>query len=147
MFGCCTVLRWTHSISCNGYVPQSKGRWYESNSCGSIWKPYDWWYSIGTTGCSGGIRICMYRRNGGCRRAFPDAPIWNRTPGSAGWKGIAGICRKDYAKQRSTKDTCISGKQTISRIWWCSAQTCCKWKMHFLRSVRKRMPGRCHSVG
>ena len=27
--------------------------------------------------------------------------------------------------QRSTKDTCISGKQTISRIWWCSAQTCC----------------------
>ena len=60
---------------------------------------------------------------------------------------IAGICRKDYAKQRSTKDTCISGKQTISRIWWCSTQTCCKWKMHFLRSVRKRMPGRCHSVG
>ena len=41
MFGCCTVLRWTHSISCNGYVPQSKGRWYEDNSCGSIWKPYD----------------------------------------------------------------------------------------------------------
>ena len=35
-------------------------------------------------GCSGGIRFCMYRRNGGCRRAFPDAPIWNRTPGSAG---------------------------------------------------------------
>ncbi len=32
----------------------------------------------------GGIRICMYRRNGGCRRAFPDASIWNRTPGSAG---------------------------------------------------------------
>ena len=28
----------------------------------------------------------MFRkgRNGGCRRAFPDAPIWNRTPGSAG---------------------------------------------------------------
>ncbi len=22
----------------------------------------------------------MYRRNGGSRRAFPDAPIWNRTP-------------------------------------------------------------------
>ena len=28
-------------FSCNGYVSQSKGRWYESNSCGSIWKPYD----------------------------------------------------------------------------------------------------------
>ena len=24
MFGCCTVLRWTHSISCNGYVPKVK---------------------------------------------------------------------------------------------------------------------------
>ena len=30
---------------------------------------------FGTTGCSGGIRLCMYRRNGGSRRAFPDAPI------------------------------------------------------------------------
>ena len=27
--------------SVNEYVPQSKGRWYEGNSCGSIWKPYD----------------------------------------------------------------------------------------------------------
>ena len=26
-------------------------------------------------------------------------------------------------------------------------QTCCKWKMYFLWSVRKRMPGGCHFVG
>lgn len=25
-------------------------------------------------------------------------------------------------------------------------QTRCKWKMHFLRSVRKRMPGGCYSL-
>ena len=36
--------------------------------------------------------FCMHHRNGGCRRAFPDAPIWYWSPGSAGRKGIAGIC-------------------------------------------------------
>lgn len=45
------------------------------------------------------IGLCVYRRHGGCCRTFSDAPIWNRTPGSAGRKGIAGICSKDHAKR------------------------------------------------
>ena len=53
----------------------------------------------------GSIGLCVYRRHGGCCRTFSDAPIWNRTPGSAGRKGITGICRKDHAKRRNAKDT------------------------------------------
>ena len=35
-------------------------------------------------------------------------------------KELLEFAAKIMLKQRSTKDTCISGKQTISRIWWCS---------------------------
>ena len=62
-------------------------------------------------------------------------------------KELLEFAAKIMQNSEAQRTPAFPGKQTISRIWWCSAQTCCKWKMHFLWSVRKRMPGRCHSVG
>ena len=47
---------------------------------------------------------------------------------------------------RAIDDTLLE-LQTIPRIRWCSVQACGKRKMHFLRSVRKRMPDGGHSFG
>ena len=86
----------------------------------------------------------MYRVNEAVAEHL-DAPIWNRRPDRQDEKELLGICAKDYVQNSEAQSTpAFPGKQTISRIWWCSAQTCCNGKCTS-RSVRKRMPGRCHS--